>query len=71
MAVNNTRSQRRSLLDGATDGKYRKARPDTEVIPGTGGEHMAHDRSHLHAPWNYGFPVDETPLEQRSIPGLP
>ncbi len=71
MAVNNSRSQNQSMLEGATDGKYRKARPDPEVIPGLGNEHVVHDRSHLHAPWNYGFPSDETPLQERSIPGQP
>ena len=30
MAVNSSRSMNQSLDAGATDGKYRKARPDTE-----------------------------------------
>jgi len=30
MAVNSSRSMNASLDAGATDGKYRKARPDTE-----------------------------------------
>ena len=36
MAVNSSRSMNESLNNGATDGKYRKARPNTEVIPGNG-----------------------------------
>ncbi len=71
MAVNNSRSQTQSMHEGATDGKYRKARPDTEVVSGFGNEQTLHERSQLHAPWNYGFPADETPLEERSIPGQP
>ena len=33
MAVNSSRSMNKSLDEGATDGKYRKVRPDTEVGP--------------------------------------
>ena len=38
MAVNSSRSMNKSLDEGATDGKYRKVRPDTEVIAGLGDE---------------------------------
>lgn len=69
MAVNSSRSQRMDLLEGATDGKYRKARPDTAVAPMSGDEQTRLDRSHLHAPMNYGFPNDEVPLAQREVPG--
>lgn len=69
MAVNSSRSQRRDLMEGATDGKYRKARPDTSVAPMSGGEQTRLDRSHLHPAMNYGFPNDEIPLEQREVPG--
>lgn len=30
MAINASRSMNRSLLEGATDGRYKKVRPDTE-----------------------------------------
>ncbi len=70
MAVNHSRSQRRDLLEGMTDGKYRKARPDTEVVPGAGNEETLHDRSTLHAPMNYGYATQELPLQSRSFPGI-
>lgn len=69
MAVNSSRSQSVSLREGGTDGKYRKARPNTEVIPGTGDEIMRQNRSHLHPPMNYGFVTQEMPLDQRVVPG--
>ena len=70
MAVNSSRSQNQGLREGATDGKYRKARPDTEVIAGSGDAQTTNGRSHLHPPYNYGFVNDELPLEQRGVPGL-
>lgn len=69
MAVNTSRSQRMSLMEGATDGKYRKSRPNTEVVSGMGNEHMMNDRSHLHPWWNYGYPSMQVPLAQRGVPG--
>lgn len=69
MAVNMSRSQNADLREGATDGKYRKSRPDTSVAPGTGGEITQQDRTHLHPPMNYGFPTREIPLDQRAVPG--
>lgn len=53
MAVNISRSQRASLHDGMTDGKYRKRRPDTE--PTVDSALTQTERASLH-PWmNYGF----------------
>lgn len=70
MAVNHSRSQRKDLLEGATDGKYRKARPDTAVVPGSGHEEILADRSHLHAPMNYGYASQEMPPSARQVPGV-
>ena len=36
MATNESRSLNKSMDEGATDGKYRKVRPNTTVAPGTG-----------------------------------
>lgn len=69
MAVNTSRSENVELQEGATDGKYRKARPNTVVSPGTGDEIMRRNREHLHPPWNYGYPNQEIPLPQRALPG--
>ena len=69
MAVNHSRSQRRSLLDGTTDGKYRKVRPDTEVVPGMGNEKTINTRAHLHPPFNYGFITEQTPPSAQVSPG--
>ena len=68
MAVNSTRSQNRSLHEGATDGKYRKVRPDTEVNPLSGDALMMLNRQHLHPPYNYGYVAQEIPLDQRAVP---
>lgn len=69
MAVNSSRSQSESLRHGATDGKYRDARPNTEVVPGMGDEIMKQNRSGLHPYWNYDYVNQELPLEQRVVPG--
>jgi hypothetical protein len=61
MAVNSSRSMNKSLNDGATDGKYRKARPDTEVIAGAGGEETLENRQSLNPFQNYGFITTEFP----------
>lgn len=58
------------LIEGATDGKYRKVRPDTSVQPGTGHEQTLHDRSTLYREYNYGFIAQEIPPGSRSIPGM-
>jgi len=61
MAVNKSRSENKSLLDGATDGKYRKRRPNTEVQPGMGDQTVVQNRAGLHPYFNYGFINSEDP----------
>jgi hypothetical protein len=61
MTVNNSRSQNASLNEGATDGKYRKRRPNTEVIPGLGDQTVVQNRADLHPYMNYGFINSEEP----------
>ena len=61
MAVNKSRSENDSLLEGATDGKYRKARPNTEKLPGMGDQTVEQNRAGLHPYWNYGFINSEDP----------
>lgn len=62
MAVNTSRSMIESMHEGLSDGKYRKARPDTEVIPalsmGTREERQA-----LHPFYGYGYPTTEAPVK--------
>jgi hypothetical protein len=55
MTVRKVRSENASLAEGATDGKYRKRRPNTEVAPGMGDQKVVADRAGLHPYWNYGF----------------
>lgn len=59
MATNESRSLNQSMVDGATDGKYRKARPNTTVAAGTGDEIIAANRNGLHPFYNYGFANSE------------
>jgi hypothetical protein len=61
MAVNSSRSMNASLGEGATDGKYRKVRPDTEVIPGSGDQATVDNRQGLHPFYGYGFLTTEHP----------
>jgi len=61
MAVNSTRSMNASLAEGSTDGKYRKARPDTELIPGLGDSATLANRQSLHPFYGYGFITSEYP----------
>jgi len=61
MSVNSSRSMNKSLASGATDGKYRKARPDTEVIAGSGSETTEANRQALNPFYNYGFVTTEHP----------
>lgn len=68
MAVNMSRSERQSLLEGATDGSYRKIRPDTEPLP-LNTTQIMHARQHLNPYFNYGHITEEIPLHERSIPG--
>lgn len=71
MAVNSSRSQTRSLREGATDGKYRKVRPDTEVIAGMGDAETRLNRSSLlvgQYEADHGEVIREIPLDQREVP---
>ena len=61
MAVNNSRSQNQDLLEGATDGKYRKRRPNTVVQRGMGDQTVQENRAGLHPYFNYGFINSENP----------
>lgn len=61
MAVNKSRSNNKSMLEGATDGKYRKRRPNTEVQQGMGDQTVIQNRAGLHPYWNYGFVNSEDP----------
>ncbi|MEI6568672.1 MAG: hypothetical protein WCR20_18465 [Verrucomicrobiota bacterium] len=61
MAVNSSRSMNASLDAGTTDGKYRKARPNTEVIAGNGDEATLDNRQSLHPFFGYGFATSEFP----------
>lgn len=49
------RSKKAELHEGATDGKYRKVRPNTHVVPGLGDEIVTANRAGLHPFYNYGF----------------
>lgn len=55
MTVNRLRSQNAEMLEGATDGKYRKRRPNTVVAPAMGDQLVAKNRAGLHPYMNYGF----------------
>lgn len=55
MATNESRSLNQSLDEGATDGKYRKVRPNTTVAPGMGDEIMKANRRDLNPYWNYDY----------------
>jgi len=61
MTVNSSRSMNAGLDAGATDGKYRKARPDTEVTPGLGDEATIDNRQSLNPFYGYGFLTSEYP----------
>ena len=63
MAVNSSRSMNKSLNEGSTDGKYRKARPDTEVMAGSGSEITEANRQSLNPFFNYGFVTTEAPTK--------
>lgn len=69
MAVNTSRSMNESLAEGATDGKYRKVRPDTTVGDIQGHEDTLDNRQSLHPFFGYGFSTSETPAEVRINPG--
>ena len=61
MAVNSSRSMNVSLNEGSTDGKYRKVRPDTHVVPGAGDQATQNNRQSLHPFYGYGFLTTEYP----------
>jgi hypothetical protein len=69
MAVNTSRSMNLSLAEGATDGKYRKVRPDTEVVPGLGNEKTLNNKQTLHPFYGYGFASSEYPDTAKVNPG--
>ena len=55
MTVLKVRSMREALEDGATDGSYRKRRPDTTVTPGLGDSLVYRLRASLNPFMNYGL----------------
>lgn len=55
MTVRRARSMNSDMLEGATDGKYRKRRPNTTVDAGMGDQTVAKNRAGLHPYMNYGF----------------
>lgn len=59
MAVNSSRSMTASLNEGATDGTYRKVRPNTEVGDQLGNDQTLDNRQSLHPFHGYGFPTSE------------
>ena len=61
MAVNQSRSLNGDMTEGATDGKYRKRRPNTVVQPGMGDQTVQANRAGLHPYMNYGFINSEEP----------
>lgn len=69
MAVNTSRSMNDGLNEGATDGKYRKVRPDTEVLDRDGHEKTVENRQTLHPFFGYGFATSEAPETARVNPG--
>lgn len=69
MAVNTSRSMNDSLNEGATDGKYRKVRPNTEVGDNDGNEKTLDNRQTLHPFYGYGFITSEVPDDSKVNPG--
>lgn len=61
MTVRKARSENTSMQEGATDGKYRKRRPNTELDPGMGDQLVVANRAGLHPYFNYGFINSEEP----------
>lgn len=59
MTVQRFRSMTEAITDGATDGKYRKRRPDTTVYPGDGDDLVMRQRASLNPFMNYGLINDE------------
>lgn len=69
MAVNTSRSMNESLTEGSTDGKYRKVRPNTEVVDHEGHEMTVDNRQSLHPFFGYGFITSEYPDAAKINPG--
>jgi hypothetical protein len=69
MAVNTSRSMNASLNAGASDGKYRKVRPDTEVLDVEGNEKTLDNRQSLNPFYGYGFITSEFPDDAKVNPG--
>lgn len=69
MSVNTSRSMNASLDEGATDGKYRKVRPDTEVLDHDGNEKTLDNKQSLHPFSGYGFTTSEYPATSQVNPG--
>jgi hypothetical protein len=69
MAVNTSRSMNAGLDEGATDGKYRKVRPNTEVADTAGNEKTIDNRQTLHPFYGYGFVTSEFPDDSKVNPG--
>lgn len=69
MAVNTSRSMNAGLKEGATDGKYRKVRPNTEVGDTKGHEVTMDNRQSLNPFYGYGFITSEFPDDQKVNPG--
>jgi hypothetical protein len=61
MTVNNSESRVEGLNEGATDGKYRKRRPNTKVKPGLGDEKVVENRAGLNPYMNYDYINNEAP----------
>ena len=61
MAVNMSKSMNAELREGTTDGKYRKARPDTSPAAGMGDDIVRQERASLHPFQGYGFPNTQYP----------
>jgi len=55
MTVRKAMSENAAMNEGATDGKYRKRRPNTTVAPGMGDQKVVQNRAGLHPYMNYGF----------------
>jgi hypothetical protein len=55
MTVRKAMSENVALEMGATDGKYRKRRPNTTAAAGLGDELVVKNRAGLHPYMNYGF----------------
>lgn len=69
MAVNTSRSMNESLHEGSTDGKYRKVRPNTEVLDHEGHEQTTDNRQSLNPFFGYGFITSEYPSQAQINPG--